>query len=111
MTRMNEQLRKYQHHLIGAAIGLSSLLLGRWSVGTPPSHIEECAPEIAALEESGEQIAQLERAQLGAEGRGLERCVARERQSCEERIRATEDAASHLDCIICRQRCPDGAIP
>ena len=101
---------QYQNHIIGTAISLLSLLVGRLSVSTP-NHQQECAPEIEALESCGRQVSLLEQTQTQAEGRGLERCVARERQSCEERIRATEDAASHLDCIICRQRCPDGSIP
>ena len=75
------------------------------------NHQQECAPEIEALESCGRQVSLLEQQQTQAEGRGLERCVERERESCEVRIRATEEAASHLDCIICRQRCPDGSIP
>ena len=101
---------QYQNHIIYTAISLLSLLVGRLSVSTP-SHQQECAPEIEALESCGRQVSLLEQQQTQAEGRGLERCIARERDSCELRIRATEDAASHLDCIICRQRCPDGAIP
>ncbi|MBI05346.1 MAG: hypothetical protein CMM54_00025 [Rhodospirillaceae bacterium] len=101
---------QYQNHIIGVVISLLSLLIGRLSVSTP-NHQQECAPEIEALESCGRQVSLLEQQQTQAEGRGLERCVERERESCELRIRATEDAASHLDCIICRQRCPDGSIP
>ena len=76
-----------------------------WTVDMP------AAPELEVLDSCGRQVGLLEQQQLTAEGRGLERCIARERDSCELRIRATEEAASHLDCIICRQRCPDGSIP
>ncbi len=101
---------QYQNHIIGTVISLLSLLVGRLSVSTP-NHQQECAPELEALDSCGRQVGLLEQQQLTAEGRGLERCIARERDSCELRIRATEEAASHLDCIICRQRCPDGSIP
>lgn len=101
---------QYQNHIIGATIGLLSLLIGRLSVSTP-NHQQECAPELEALESCGRQVSLLEQTQTQAEGRGLERCIERERESCELRIRATEEAASHLDCLICSQRCPDGSIP
>ncbi len=101
---------QYQNHIIATVVSLLSLLIGRLSVSTP-NHQQECAPELEALDSCGRQVGLLEQQQLTAEGRGLERCIARERDSCELRIRATEEAASHLDCIICRQRCPDGSIP
>lgn len=104
------QIENYRSSLIHLSISLLSLLIGRWSVSTP-NHQQECAPELEALESCGRQVSLLEQQQTQAEGRGLERCVERERESCELRIRATEEAASHLDCVICRQRCPDGSIP
>lgn len=103
------RLEQYHNHLIALVLSICSVMAGRWSVST--NHQQECAPEIEALEACGRQVSALEQTQTQAEGRGLERCVQRERESCEARIRATEEAASHLDCIICRQRCPDGAIP
>tara|TARA_Y100000114_G_C11716018_1_gene305965 strand:- start:210 stop:521 length:312 start_codon:yes stop_codon:yes gene_type:complete len=96
-----------------ALIALSVLLSfvgGRASVGGV-SHTDECAPEIAAIETAEQQIGVLTGQQAQAEARGLERCVAREREACEERIRATEEAGAALDCLICRKRCPDGSVP
>lgn len=103
-------LEQYYTHLSALALTICSVVAGRWSV-TTPNHQQECAPEIEALEVCGRQVSALEQTQTQAEGRGLERCVQRERENCEARIRATEEAGSHLDCIICRQRCPDGSIP
>ena len=96
-----------------AIIALSALLSfigGRASVGGA-SHTDECAPEITALETAEQQIGELTGQQAQAEARGLERCVRREREACEERIRAAEEAGAALDCLICRKRCPDGSVP
>tara|TARA_R100000388_G_scaffold65912_1_gene47880 strand:+ start:2260 stop:2571 length:312 start_codon:yes stop_codon:yes gene_type:complete len=96
-----------------AAIALSVLLSfvgGRASVGEV-SHTDECAPEIAAIETAEQQIGDLTGQQAQAEARGLERCVRREREACEGRIRAAEEAGAALDCLICRKRCPDGSVP
>ena len=89
---------------------LLSFVGGRASVGEA-SHTEECAPEINALETAELQIGELTGQQAQAEARGLERCVRREREACERRIRAAEEAGAALDCLICRKRCPDGSVP
>jgi hypothetical protein len=96
-----------------AAIALSFLISffgGRASVSSV-SHSDECRPEIETIGRAETQIADLEKALAGAEARGLKACIERERRLCEDRIDATEEAASALDCIICRKRCPDGSIP
>jgi hypothetical protein len=96
-----------------AAIALSFLISffgGRASVSTV-AHSDECRPEIEAIGVAEKQISDLETALAGAEARGLKACIERERRLCEDRIDATEEAASALDCIICRKRCTDGAIP
>ena len=96
-----------------AAIALSFLISffgGRASVSSA-DHVEECRPEIEALEVAERQIGNLETALAGAEARGLKACIARERRLCKDQIEATEAAGSALDCIICRRRCTDGSIP
>ena len=96
-----------------AAIALSFLISffgGRASVSSV-SHSDECRPEIEAIGVAEKQISDLETALAGAEARGLKACIERERRLCEDRIDATEEAASALDCIICRKRCADGSIP
>lgn len=96
-----------------AAIALSFLISffgGRASVSTV-AHSDECRPEIETIGRAETQIADLEKALAGAEARGLKACVARERRLCKGQIEATEEAANALDCIICRKRCADGAIP
>lgn len=96
-----------------AAIALSFLISffgGRASVSTL-SHSDECRPEIETIGRAETQIADLEKELAGAEARGLKACIARERRLCQGQIEATEAAGSALDCIICRKRCTDGAIP
>jgi hypothetical protein len=96
-----------------AAIALSFLISfigGRASVSTV-AHSDECRPEIESIGRAEKQIGELEVALAGAEARGLTACIARERQLCRGQIEATEEAGDALDCIICRKRCPDGAIP
>lgn len=85
-------------------------LTGRASVGGV-SHTDECDPEISALEVAERQVGELTGKLATAEARGLERCVQREREACEERISAAEEAGDALDCLICRKRCPDGSVP
>jgi hypothetical protein len=98
---MTEQ---HKHAAILAAL-VAVFLTGRASVGGV-SHTDECDPEISALE-----VAELTGKVATAEARGLERCVQREREACEERISAAEEAGDALDCLICRKRCPNGSIP
>jgi hypothetical protein len=95
------------------AIALSFLISffgGRASVSSV-AHSDECRPEIEAIGVAEKQISDLETALAGAEARGLKACIARERRLCQGQIEATEEAGSALDCIICRKRCTDGAIP
>ena len=96
-----------------AAIALSFLISfigGRASVSRL-AHSDECRPEIESIGRAEKQIGELEAALAGAEARGLKACIARERRSCQGQIEATEEAGAALDCIICRKRCTDGAIP
>jgi hypothetical protein len=96
-----------------AAIALSFLISffgGRASVSSV-AHSDECRPEIETIGRAEKQIGELETALADADARGLKACVARERRLCKDQIEATEEAANALDCIICRKRCTDGAIP
>lgn len=103
---MTEQ---HKHAAILAAI-VAAFLTGRASVGGV-SHTDECDPEISALEVAERQVGELTGKVATAEARGLERCVQREREACEERISAAEEAGDALDCLICKKRCPNGSIP
>lgn len=103
---MTEQ---HKHAAILAAL-VAVFLTGRASVGGV-SHTEECDPEISALAVAERQVGELTGEVATAEARGLERCVQREREACEERISAAEEAGDALDCLICRKRCPDGSVP
>jgi len=102
-------IEQHKHAAILAAI-VAIFLTGRASVGGV-SHTDECDPEISALEVAERQVGELTSKVASAEARGLERCVQREREACEERIRAAEEAGDALDCLICRKRCPDGSVP
>ena len=93
-----------------AALLVFSFISGRASVGGV-SHTDECNPEISALEVAERQVGELTGKIATAEARGLERCVQREREACEERISAAEEAGDALDCLICHKRCPNGSIP
>ncbi len=100
---------QHKQAAILAAI-VAIFLTGRASVGGV-SHTDECDPEISALEVAERQVGELTGEVATAEARGLERCVQREREACEERISAAEEAGDALDCLICRKRCPNGSVP
>lgn len=101
-----------EHHKYAAILAalVAVFLTGRASVGGV-SHTDECDPEISALEVAERQVGELTGKIASAEARGLERCVQREREACEERISAAEEAGDALDCLICSKRCPNGSVP
>jgi hypothetical protein len=97
-------LEAHRPALIAILVGAVSLIGGRISVDVP-DHEEECAPELASVLAGNEALTRCRSEIIEAEGRGLERCVSRERALCAERVAAGGRVDDQLDCLVCETRC------
>ena len=97
-------LEQHRPKLIAVLVGSLSLVAGRVSVDVP-NHEEECAPELASVLAGNQALSRCRQDIVEAEGRGLERCVSRERALCAERVAAGGRVDDQLDCLVCETRC------
>jgi hypothetical protein len=97
-------LEAHRPALIAILVGSLSLVAGRVSVDAP-NHEEECAPELASVLAGNQALSRCRQDIVEAEGRGLERCVSRERALCAERVAAGGRVDDQLDCLVCETRC------
>ena len=104
MEQFSQLIEQHRPTVIAIIVGSLSLIAGRVSVDVP-NHEEECAPELASVLAGNQALSRCRQDIVEAEGRGLERCVARERALCAERVAAGGRVDDQLDCLVCETRC------
>jgi|DEB0MinimDraft_6_1074348.scaffolds.fasta_scaffold118996_1 hypothetical protein len=104
MEQFSQLIEQHRPTVIAIIVGSLSLIAGRVSVDVP-NHEEECAPELASVLAGNQALSRCRQDIVEAEGRGLERCVSRERALCAERVAAGGRVDDQLDCLVCETRC------
>jgi len=104
MEQFSQLIEQHRPTVIAIIVGSLSLIAGRVSVDAP-NHEEECAPELASVLAGNQALSRCRQDIVEAEGRGLERCVSRERALCAERVAAGGRVDDQLDCLVCETRC------
>ena len=104
MEQFSQLIEQHRPTVIAIIVGSLSLIAGRVSVDVP-NHEEECAPELASVLAGNQALSRCRQDIVEAEGRGLERCVERERALCAERVAAGGRVDDQLDCLVCETRC------
>ena len=104
MNQFTQLIEQHKPTVIAVLVGAVSLIGGRISVDVP-DHAEECAPELASVLAGNQALSRCRQDIVEAEGRGLERCVSRERALCAERVAAGGRVDDQLDCLVCETRC------